>query len=231
MQRVVETVTPETSLEEAIRTMLAGRFSGLPVVDSHGSLVGMLTEGDLLRRAETGTATRLPAWREWFAGPGRSAGRYVRTHARKVGEIMTTPVISALPDSELTEIVALMQSRRIKRVPVVEGGRLVGIVSRADLVRVLDRLLPRPGMRVVEDGDLRRHILSEVAQQRWLPRSCLDVKVADGVVELLGLITDAREREALRVIAENTPGVRDVVDHLVWIEPVSGTVIDTSDAD
>ncbi len=231
MRRGVETVTSETSIEEAIGTMLAGRFSGLPVVDAHGTLVGMLTEGDLLRRAETGTAGAVPAWRAWLAGPGRSAGRYVRTHARKVGEIMTTPVIGVAPDAELSEVVALMESRRIKRVPVIDGGELVGIISRADLLRALDRLLPRPSSRVVADAELRRRILAELEQQRWLPRSCLDVKVADGVVELLGLITDTREGEALRVIAENTPGVRGVVDHLVWIEPVSGTVIETSGAD
>jgi CBS domain-containing protein len=228
MQRGVEAVTAETSIEEAIRIMLSGRFSGVPVVDAQRALVGMLTEGDLLRRIETGTAVEAPAWRAWLAGPGRSAGRYVRTHARKVGEIMTTPVVSVPPDAELAEVVALMESRRIKRVPVVEGGRLAGIISRADLLRALERLLPSRNTPAVADAELRRRVLGEFEKERWLPRSYLDVKVENGMVELRGIVTDAREREAMRVLAENTPGTRGVVDHLVWIEPVSGMVLDTT---
>lgn len=226
MQPDVVTVTPETPLEKAIEIMLARRISGLPVVDAAGGVIGILTEGDLLRRIETGTQLEMPGWRAWLAGPGRGARDYVRTHARQVSEVMTRPVITVPADTELSEIVALMESRRIKRVPVLEGGRLAGIVSRADLLRALERLLPKADSPTVADAELRRRILRELDRQRWVPRACVDVKVENGVAELLGLITDSRERDALRVLAENTPGVRAVVDHLTWIEPYSGLIVE-----
>lgn len=228
MQRDVATVTPETSLGEAIELMLARRISGLPVVDAAGAVIGILTEGDLLRRVETGTQLRVPGWRAWLAGPGRGASDYVRTHARKVGEVMTQPVVTVEGGTALSEIVALMESRGIKRIPVLEAGRLAGIVSRADLLRVLGRLLPAAGTQAVADAELRRRVLAELDKQRWAPRSYLDVNVENGVAELVGLITDAREREAMRVLAENVPGVRGVVDHLTWIEPYSGIILESS---
>lgn len=228
MQRDVATVTPETSLGEAIELMLARRISGLPVVDAAGAVIGILTEGDLLRRVETGTQLRVPGWRAWLAGPGRGASDYVRTHARKVGEVMTQPVVTVEGGTALAEIVALMESRGIKRIPVLEAGRLAGIISRADLLRVLGRLLPAAGTQAVADAELRRRVLAELDKQRWAPRSYLDVNVENGVAELVGLITDAREREAMRVLAENVPGVRGVVDHLTWIEPYSGIILESS---
>jgi CBS domain-containing protein len=226
MARAVATVTPETPLGEAIEIMLARRISGLPVVDASGAVAGILTEGDLLRRVETGTQVRVPGWRAWLAGPGRGAQDYVRTHARRVGEVMTQPVVTVAGDASLSEIVALMESRGIKRVPVLEAGRLAGIVSRADLLRALGRLLPRAENRAITDAELRRRVLAELDKQRWAPHSYLDVKVENGVAELLGLITDARERDAMRVLTENVPGVRGVVDHLTWIEPYSGIIVE-----
>ncbi len=224
MHRGVATVMPEAPLAEAIGIMVAKRISGLPVVDAAGAVVGILTEGDLLRRAETGTQLESEGWRAWLAGPGRGAQDYIRAHARKVGEVMTQPVVMVDPDAALAEIVALMESRGIKRVPVLEADRLVGIVSRADLLRALERLLPKTETQAVAGAELRRRVLGELDKQRWSPRSYLDVKVERGVAELLGLVTDPRQRDALRVLAENVPGVRGVVDHLTWIEPYSGII-------
>jgi CBS domain-containing protein len=226
MQRELITTTAETAIDDAVRLMVRNRISGLPVVDATGAVVGILSEGDLLRRTELGTEASVPAWIGWLAGQGRAAREYVREHARKVGEVMTVPVTTVTPHTELAEVVALMESRRIKRVPVVEGGRLVGMLTRCDLMRALESLLPKLDTRPVADAKLRLRLLASLREQRWAPRGSVDVKVVDGVVELLGVITDERTRQATQVLAENTPGVRAVVDHLIWIEPMSGVPID-----
>jgi CBS domain-containing protein len=117
-----------------------------------------------------------------------------------------------------------MEARRIKRLPILEQGRLVGIISRADLLRALEQLLPKGPVAAVSDVEIRRRILAEIDQQRWAPRACVDARVENGVVELRGVITNPREREALRVVTENTPGVSGVRDHLVSVEPILGAV-------
>src|SRR6516165_2504909 len=137
MTRTVLSVRPDATIAEAIRLMLDNRISGLPVIDEAGRLVGMLTEGDLLRRGETGTERHRPRWLEILMGPGRLAGDYVRTHGRRIGEVMTRDPVSVTPDTPLKEVVELMERRRIKRVPVLDGDVPVGILSRADLLRAL----------------------------------------------------------------------------------------------
>ena len=226
MQRQPITVTPEMGIEDAVRLMVIHRISGLPVVDTTGAVVGILSEGDFLRRTELGTERRLPGWQAWLAGRGRAAGDYVRSHARRVGEVMTAPVISVTPQSDLADVVALMESRRIKRVPVLQEGRLVGILTRSDLMRALERLLPTGDTRPVADADLRHRLLASLREQPWAPCASFNVKVVNGVVELLGVSTNERARKAAQVLIENTPGVRAVVDHLIWIDPMSGLPID-----
>jgi CBS domain-containing protein len=159
-------------------------------------------------------------------GPGRMAGEYVRTHGRKVEEIMTPDVISVAGDAPLDEVVGLMERRRIKRVPVIEGDVLVGVVSRLDLLRALLRAIEAQHSEDRSDDDIREQILAELATAAWVPRDGLSISVKDGVVDLEGVIIEEKEREALRVVAENVAGVRAVEDHLVWVEPVSGTVIE-----
>jgi len=227
MTRNVITVERETSVADVIRLMLENNVSGLPVLDD-GKVVGILTEGDLLRRSETGTEKQRPRWLEMLMGPGRMAGEYVRTHGRKVEAIMTTNLITVTGDTPLDEVVGLMERRRIKRVPVVEGDALVGVVSRLDLLRALLRVLEAQHSEHRSDDDIREQILAELAKAAWVPKDGLSISVKDGVVDLNGVILEEKEREALRVVAENVPGVSAVEDHLVWIEPVSGTVIDPS---
>ena len=225
MTRNVITATPSMPLEEAVRLMLSQRISGLPVLDSSGALVGIVTEGDLLRRSETGTDRQLSWWHAVLLGTQRLAEQYVSTHARRVDEVMSRTVVSVTPSTPLAEVVALMEARGIKRVPVLEDGRLVGIVSRADLLRALERFLATEdsGRSVAcQDSELRRRLLRQLAAQRWVPAALVDIGVKDGVVELRGFILNEAQREALRVLAENTPGARAVVDHLVWMEPYSG---------
>ena len=223
----VITVQESASVLEAIRLMLQHRISGLPVVDAAGTVVGMVTEGDFLRRAELGTERHAPRWIEFLAGPGRLADQYVHAKGRKVSDVMTSKVHVVDEEASLNEIVDVMERRRVKRVPVLRRGKLVGIVTRANLLRAL------AGMQHAEpaassDLTIRTRLMAELAQQSWAPLVAIDIVVSDGVVTLSGAIMDDRQRQALRVAAENIPGVRKVEDHLVWIEPMSGTVIEAS---
>ncbi len=222
----VISVTPETPIAEAAGLMLEHRISGLPVVGPDGAVVGVVTEGDMLRRVETGTDRHHARWLEFLITPGRLAREYANANARKVGEVMSMNVAAVAPHDSLEAVVHLMESRHIKRVPVLEAGRLVGIVSRANLVRALLRTMAQPSEAALGgDTAIRERILAEIAKQPWGPRASVDVTVTDGVVELHGSITDDRERTALKVLAENTSGVKAVHDRLIWVEPMSGFVI------
>lgn len=230
MRHRVVTATPETSVADAARLMLDHGISGLPVVDKAGAVVGMVTEGDLLRRAETGTGKRRPHWLEFVLGPGPLALDYVREHGRKVGEIMTRRVIAVTPETPLEEVVGLMEKRHVKRLPVLDGGRLAGIVSRASLLPVLAHLAAAAPAGAPGDTELRGRVLAAVERQPWAMRASIDAVVHDGVVDLHGVILDERERQALCVLVENVPGVKEVRDHLTWVEPVSGMVMTVPDA-
>jgi CBS-domain-containing membrane protein len=229
MTRNVASIGRDAPIGDAIRLMLNHRISGLPVVDGSGKVVGMLTEGDLLRRAETQTERQRPRWLELLLGPGRLADEYVRTHGRKVGEIMTEDLVSVAEDTPLAEIVQLMERRRIKRLPVLRGDALVGIVTRADLMRALGKLVDKEPTSASDDDEIQKCVLAELARTAWAPRAGITVVVTDGIVELDGAITNEKAREAVRVAAENVPGVKGVRDRLVWVEPVSGTVIGAPD--
>jgi CBS-domain-containing membrane protein len=204
--------------------MFDHRISGLPVVDGKAGLVGILTEGDLLRRSELGTAGQRPRWLDLLM-TGRLASEYVRTNTRRVSEIMSRDVVSVPEDTPLPEVVRLMERHRIKRVPVLRDAALIGIVSRADLLRALQRLLVAESKTAASDETIRRHVIDELAQAPWAPHG-LTVDVANGVVTLDGVILDEQKRKALRVAAENVPGVKAVVDHIVWVEPVTGWVVE-----
>jgi len=226
MTRNILSVRPDAVIAEAIRLMLDNRISGLPVIDEGGQLVGILTEGDLLRRGETATERHRPRWLEILMGPGRLAEEYVRTHGRRIAEVMTRNPVSVTPDTPLKEIVELMERHRIKRVPVLDGDAPVGILSRADLLRGLAGALAAAPAVATSDEEIRERILAELARAAWVPRDGIAITVENGVVDLNGVILEEKERDALRVAAENVPGVTAVEDHLVWVEPVSGTVID-----
>jgi CBS domain-containing protein len=228
MTRQPITIGPETTIAEAARLMLDHRISGLPVTDAKLRVVGIVTEGDLLHRAETGTERHRSRWLELLRGPGRLAHDYVDAHARKVGEVMTSDTVFVSPQDSLEDVVELMEKRHIKRVPVVAKGCLVGIVSRADLVRaLLGRLTQQEAAakKPASDAKIRSSILAIIDKEPWGPRFSVDVTVKKGVVQLHGTVTDDRERTAITVAAENVPGVKSVRDHLVWIEPNSGLVI------
>ncbi|HLY55040.1 MAG TPA: CBS domain-containing protein [Stellaceae bacterium] len=217
----VATVMPEASLGEAVKLMLDRRISGLPVVDGKGNIAGILTEGDLLRRAELGTERHRPRWIEFFSSTGKLAQDYVSSHARKVGEIMTPDVVTVADDAPIGEAVALMEKKRIKRIPVTSQGRLVGIVSRADLLHALASLTETTAPETAGDATIRNRIRLAAARENWVPKSVKFI-VRNGVVELRGVLFDDRCRGALRVLAENVPGVAEVRDHMIWVEPMTG---------
>ena len=219
------TVGRDTPVRDAIRLMLDHGISGLPVVDSSGKMVGILSEGDLLRRAEMQTERQHPRWLEFLLGPGRLADEYTHTHGRRVGEIMTEDPVSVAENTPLAEIVRLMERHDIKRLPVRRGGALVGIITRADLMRALAKLIEQLPTSASGDDEIRKGLLAELERTAWAPLGSVTIAVHDGVVELDGVITNEKEREAVRVAAENVPGVKGVRDRLVWVEPLSGTVI------
>ncbi len=227
MSRNVIAIARDAPLSQAVQMMLDHRVSGLPVVDADGTVVGLLTEGDLLRRAETGTEGKTG----WFAGLfslGRQADHYIRTHARRVGELMTPDPITVSPAASTEDVVALMQRHGIKRLPVVSDGRLVGIISRADFVRALQKVLCA-ATQSTTDPAIIEAIRAELNRQPWAHNRFLTITAQNGVVQIDGCVFDPRERDAIQVVAENTPGVTSVINRLACVEPNTGIVFEPED--
>jgi len=220
MTRNVICIGPEDTILKAARIMLAKCISGLPVIDDRGGLVGMVTEGDFLRRSEIETERRRPRWLEFVVGPGKLADEYAHASGRKVKEIMTKDPVTVGEDVSLGTVVELMERRQIKRLPVLRDSRVVGIISRANLVHALVSVALETEAPAGGDSAIRDRILAALAAQPWAPP--VNVVVSDGVVELWGTITDKRERNACVIAVENVAGVRQVHDHIVWVEPASG---------
>ena len=226
MTKKVISVQPQSTIAEAIDLMVSAHVSGLPVIDEAGSLVGILSEGDLIRRAELGTQRRPANWLACLFQPGRLAEAYARTHGRRVDEVMTREVATIDAKALLEEAASLMEERRVRRLPVIADGKLVGIIARADFVRALASFVRQSyDEPLTTDAEIKAHIETELTAQPWASAATINVKVSEGVVDLSGMLADEAQREAVRIIAENVAGVRTVHDHLVWIEPYSGTVL------
>jgi CBS domain-containing protein len=226
MTSTVISVQPSATILQAVRQMLQHHISGLPVIDNNGDIVGILSEGDFLRRRETGTQRRRSRWLEFLMGPGKLAVEYAHSHGSKVSEVMTTDVHTITEDTSLEEIVELMERRHIKRVPVMRGKKVVGMVTRSNLMHAMVSLARAEPKSAKNDAAIREALLAEMQKESWAPAAMVNVVVRDGVVELWGVIIDDRQREALKVAAENIPGVRAVKDHMVWLEPSSGMILE-----
>jgi CBS domain-containing protein len=209
----VISITPDMTVREVARIFVDNGISGAPVLDPGGRVVGMISEGDLLRRSEIGTDERAPtSWLDlWSAS--HEARDYIKTHAAKVRDVMTTDVVTVLPDTPLGEVAGILETRRIKRVPVTAGGRLVGIVSRANLVQALASVPDEPPSDVtLSDGEIRAMLMGELAGHKW-SFAGRNIVVTDGVVHLWGVFHSMEAVEAVRVAAETIPGVKRVEDH------------------
>ena len=222
----VLSVAPDASISTAVRLMLQYKISGLPVVDGLGKLVGIVTEGDFLRRTEIGTQRRRARWIEFLIGPGRLADEYSRSSGRSVSDVMTRDVHAVNGDASLEEIVRVMERHRVKRVPVVQEGKIVGIVTRANLLHALAGIADEIAPSSAGDTAIREQIFAELKRQTWAPIALIDVTVRKGVVALSGTLTDERQRQALRILAKNVPGVKEVQDDLVWFEPETGMYLE-----
>jgi CBS domain-containing protein len=214
MVRDIVTALPETTVRDVARLMINHRISGVPVVSEDRQLLGIVTEGDLLRRVETGTERQHSRWVQWLSPGSRLAAEYVKAHARRVSDIMTHKVLTVGELTTLGDIAELMETKRIKRVPVVYQGKLVGIVSRADLLKALASYAANAADEE-NDRSIRDRLLAELRNQTWSHLNEADVVVADGVVHFWGVVGSEEERGALRVAAENIPGVRSVEDHAI----------------
>jgi len=217
MTRGVLSVAPKDPVRKAAELMLRYGVSGFPVLEQ-GKLVGMITQGDFLRRVETGTECHRTGFVEFFANPGRLAEEYVRCHARTVGEVMTRDVITVSPDASLSDAVDLMVRHHVKRLPVVANGGMIGIVSRVDLLHAFLVGAPKDAPTPLDDAAITSRLHAELERQPWAYGSSVKPTVENGVVVLHGSIKDDRERAALRVAAENVPGVKRVVDELRTID-------------
>lgn len=223
MTQNVITVSPETAVAVAAETMLDHHISGLPVIEN-GKLVGIVTEGDFLRRAEIGTERKRPKWLQFILGSGFQAADYVQAHGRKVADIMTRDPLTVSESTPLQDLVVTMETHHVKRLPVMRDGRLVGIVTRANLLRAISTLARDVTGPTASDEDVRARLMVKLLEADWRPDG-LQVTVRDGVAHLHGIIVDERARQAAIVAAETTPGVTAVRDHLVLIHNWSGVYI------
>lgn len=222
MTRDVITVGPKTSVSEIAGLFLRRRISGVPVVDGDGKLVGIVSEGDLVRRVEIGTDARRSWWLDLLTESSEQAATYAKTRGKKAEDVMTLDVVTASETTSLRDIAGLMERHRIKRVPIVRDGRLVGIVSRANLIQGLASHSDLEGAISRDDEAIRESVLRELNAQSWTSLLTKNIVVTDGIVHLWGFVRSEDERRAIKVAAENAPGVKGVRDHLS-IEPLHTT--------
>ena len=221
MTSKVVTVSPETSISEIAKLFLRHRISAVAVVDGDKRVLGMVSEGDLLHRAETETEQKRPWWLSMLAGTEEQARDYVKAHGRCAGDVMSTKLVTVAEDTPLAEIAQLLEERRIKRVPVTRNGKLVGIVSRADLVRALaSRSETAPATSSSpSDQAIREELLRTLESNGWIRPNEVTVIVTDGVIHMWGAVESDEIRQAVRVAAENVPGARGVESHIGLVPP------------
>jgi CBS domain-containing protein len=230
MTKPVVTVAPDATILDAANVMLTRHISGLPVVDAAGKLVGIVSEGDFIRRSEIGTDRRRSRWLKFILGPGKSASDFVHEHGRKIAEVMTASPVTIDEDTPLADIADLMEKKNIKRLPVLRGNDVVGMVTRANLLQAvasLARHIPDP---TADDDHIRDRIIHAIEKADWRP-SGLNVIVRDGIVHLSGVILEEDARQAAIVAAENVDGVIKVHDHLRWFDTITGAYLNSLEDD
>ncbi len=221
----VISISADSTIFQAIELMLKHHISGLPIVDKSQNLVGIVSEGDFLRRVEIGTEKKRNRWLLFLLGPDKLADEYVKSHGRRIAEIMTRDPVTATEYTPLEEIARLMERNHIKRVPVTRGKKLVGIITRANLIQAV--AAQGKAIRALTESDhaIRTKILDEIATQPWAPAPLVNIAVHNGVVDLFGVVYADHQEEALKILVENIPGVKEINSELTWIDPMSGTVV------
>jgi CBS domain-containing protein len=214
MTKRVVSISPDASILVAADLMLKHHISGLPVIDNHAKLVGIITEGDFLRRAEIDTEPKRSSWLDALRGTSDATAEYVHSHGLSVKDVMTANPITVKEGTPLDEAVHLMENRNIKRLPVLRDGNIVGILSRANLVRALVSIHRKAPESLENDAVIRDCLVADVAKRSWSSGAVVDAVVHDGIVDLWGTVAEPSQREALVVLAKNVPGVVLVEDHL-----------------
>jgi CBS domain-containing protein len=212
----VITARPDQSVQEIAAALLQHRISGMPVVDAAGALVGIVSEGDLMRRAEAGTEHRRSWWLRMLMGRHGLAAEYIREHSRRIEDVMTRDVVTTGPDTSIADIADLLERHGIKRVPIMQEDKLVGIVSRANLLQALAGMrVQAPVESAATDAALRDAVMKRLNAEPWTKMSMVSVTVHDGTVELSGFVDSPVEKKALVVAVQTTPGVGAVKDNVV----------------
>ena len=211
MTTSVATIRQDATVREAAKLMIGRGVSALPVLDQKGQLVGIISEGDLVRRAELGTDQARSWWLRLMSGEGAAAD-YVKTHSTRVRDVMTRSVISVTEATTIEKIALLLEKHRIKRVSVIRSGQPVGIVSRADLVRQLAIAPTAKRLSLNDDRSLRRRVLKRL-RESGVDDTYVNASVSGGTLHLWGGVRSGAQRQALRVAAEGVPGLRKIEDH------------------
>lgn len=215
MVRDVVTAHREDEVGSVVKMLFEKDISAVPVVDSERHVIGIVSEADLMRREELGTARHRAWWLEALTPGATLAGEFAKSHGRLVSEVMTTEVVAATEDTPLDEIAGLFERHRIKRVPILRNGRLVGIVSRSNLIQALASVKMAAGEALDADRQIRTVLLEKLGQQNWTDFGSRNVTVSDGVVHMWGLVGSPEERKALVALAENVSGVQRVADEMI----------------
>lgn len=223
MTKDVLTVGPDTTVGDIAALLVSHRIGAVPVVSGDRKLIGIVSQTDLVHRSETGTEKRRKWWLEAFADPDAKAREYVKSHGHKAQDVMTRLIVSVSEGASLAEVADVLDTHRIRQVPVVSDGRLAGMISRADLVRALAEIsiaapAPRP-----DSGALQKAIWDQIKAQSWLKTAFVNLSVKDGVVELWGAVDSHDQRRALAVLVKGVPGVVKVEDNVTLFPKVVQT--------
>lgn len=222
MSDEVVCIDVKESVFDAAELLLGARISAAPVVNDKGAIVGIVSEADLIRRAEIGTAPSKGWLARLLDSEASSAQAFVTAQTRRVADVMTRDVVTADEDTTLRELVDLMERHGIKRIPIVRSGAVVGVVSRTDLLRALLSREPESPVLQPTDKALRKNVVDALEHRAWTSRWPVNVFANDGVVHLWGFVEGKEVRDAYRVAAENVPGVRRVRNHLRTMPPSVG---------
>jgi CBS domain-containing protein len=214
MTRDVTTVRPDTSVRDIAAVMVEKHISGVPVLSDDGKVVGIVSQSDLLHRAEIGTERKHKWWFRIFADSSELAREYAKAHGLKARDVMSRYVVSVRDDAELRDVADILDARRIKRVPVIQEGRVVGIITRGDLVRALSHAQISKASKRIDNAALHKTLHDRIRSQPWVNDGYISVTVNDGVVELWGQVDTTDQRNALRALVEETDGVSRVEDML-----------------